>query len=933
MEKKTLIDEYFEYQEFYENKYGKNTIVLMELGSFYEVYQVINDKENIGKAKEIADILNIQLTKKNKKIESIDRKNPYMAGIPSISLDKHMAVLIKENKYTLVKVDQITEPPNVIREVTEVISPGTNISNLKVTNKLMNCYIENLKNGNLGIGITTINVSTGKNEIFETISTKDNKKKPEEDLKRFLVKENPNEVSITFKDFTLEEENIFIKKNNLSDYNLQIQNIEKDKYKISYINEVFSKIYNNQTMLTGIENINLELMSFATFSLMGMVIFLNEHNQVLLRKIEKPKKIEEEGILKLTNNSIYQLNIINNKIVSLNEGSLYQILNKTKTLMGGRLLKDRLLTPITNKKKINERYRKIELYKENNRYKEIRKELTEIIDIERLIRKVGMGIINPAELFQIYNSLLQINNIFEIDYIEKIEKIKTIKKEVNSIIESIESKYIITEILKYNLNDIGGNIYKKGIYSNIDKIINKKEEKEKSLNEELIKFKNTYKVEAKMEKTDKEGYFITLSNTRAKEIKIDKEEYSKKVFSNKVKIYNEVINNISEEILIINQEIVRENKKQFLFDMDYFYDVYNEYLEEIIRVISDIDVSTNNTYIAETNRYYKPIIVENNEAFFNGKNIRHPLVEKLTETEYITNDIQLDKDKQGKLIFGVNATGKSTILKAVGLNIIMAQAGMFVPGKIEYTPFKSIFTRITGEDNIFKNQSTFTVEMLELKSILEQSNKDSLILADELSHGTETNSGVAILATSVQHMTKNNSKFLLTTHLHQLNDIKDVKENKKVDFNHLSVEYCEERGIIYERKLKEGSGNSIYGLVVAKGLGLKEDFINDAKKILSQIKDKDSIEEIIESKKNKYNKKKINENCEVCGDKSTETHHIKEQHLAEGNYIEDIHKNNKMNLINVCKECHSEIHKGSIIIDGYKQTMNGRKLIIRKILK
>ena len=779
-----------------------------------------------------------------------------MAGIPSISLDKHMAVLIKENKYTLVKVDQITEPPNVIREVTEVISPGTNISNLKVTNKLMNCYIENLKNGNLGIGITTINVSTGKNEIFETISTKDNKKKPEEDLKRFLVKENPNEVSITFKDFTLEEENIFIKKNNLSDYNLQIQNIEKDKYKISYINEVFSKIYNNQTMLTGIENINLELMSFATFSLMGMVIFLNEHNQVLLRKIEKPKKIEEEGILKLTNNSIYQLNIINNKIVSLNEGSLYQILNKTKTLMGGRLLKDRLLTPITNKKKINERYRKIELYKENNRYKEIRKELTEIIDIERLIRKVGMGIINPAELFQIYNSLLQINNIFEIDYIERIEKIKTIKKEVNSIIESIESKYIITEILKYNLNDIGGNIYKKGIYSNIDKIINKKEEKEKSLNEELIKFKNTYKVEAKMEKTDKEGYFITLSNTRAKEIKIDKEEYSKKVFSNKVKIYNEVINNISEEILIINQEIVRENKKQFLFDMDYFYDVYNEYLEEIIRVISDIDVSTNNTYIAETNRYYKPIIVDNNEAFFNGKNIRHPLVEKLTETEYITNDIQLDKDKQGKLIFGVNATGKSTILKAVGLNIIMAQAGMFVPGKIEYTPFKSIFTRITGEDNIFKNQSTFTVEMLELKSILEQSNKDSLILADELSHGTETNSGVAILATSVQHMTKNNSKFLLTTHLHQLNDIKDVKENKKVDFNHLSVEYCEERGIIYERKLKEGSGNSIYGLVVAKGLGLKEDFINDAKKILSQIKDKDSIEEIIESKKNKYNKKK-----------------------------------------------------------------------------
>jgi DNA mismatch repair protein MutS len=205
--------------------------------------------------------------------------------------------------------------------------------------------------------------------------------------------------------------------------------------------------------------------------------------------------------------------------------------------------------------------------------------------------------------------------------------------------------------------------------------------------------------------------------------------------------------------------------------------------------------------------------------------------------------------------------------------------------------------------------------MLELKAILSQSTADSLILADELSHGTETNSGVAILSTSIDFLTRVGAKFIFTTHLHQVTNVSIIKNNKLVNLEHLSVDFNDnDKCFIYNRKLEPGSGDSVYGLIVAKGLGLDKEFIRSANSILLEItSNKDNIQHLLDFNQTKYNANKLKANCELCGENAIDTHHIEHQSKANPrNFTENGHLNRKSNLLSVCKGCHSDIHNGTI---------------------
>ena len=205
--------------------------------------------------------------------------------------------------------------------------------------------------------------------------------------------------------------------------------------------------------------------------------------------------------------------------------------------------------------------------------------------------------------------------------------------------------------------------------------------------------------------------------------------------------------------------------------------------------------------------------------------MRHPIIERIqTDIEYISNDICLGKKNEetlnGMLLYGCNAVGKSSLMKAVGLNIIMAQTGMFVSSsEFRYSPFNYIFTRISDNDNIFKGQSSFAVEMSELRSILNRSDKNSIVLGDELCSGTESVSAQSIFAASVIKLAKKNINFVFATHLHELYKMSDIKELDNVKSYHLKVIFEEEtKKLIYDRKLEEGNGPTIYGLEVCKAM-------------------------------------------------------------------------------------------------------------------
>lgn len=252
----------------------------------------------------------------------------------------------------------------------------------------------------------------------------------------------------------------------------------------------------------------------------------------------------------------------------------------------------------------------------------------------------------------------------------------------------------------------------------------------------------------------------------------------------------------------------------------------------------------------------------------------------------------------------------STLMKSVGVAVVMAQCGMFVPcASMKWSPFSSIFTKIGSRDNIWKGRSTFITEMNELKHIMDRSNEKSLILCDELTSGTETFSATGIVASTLEIFLERKSKFIMTTHLHTLKQFEPLMTHPKLRVMHFSMEYNKEhKRLIFDRVLRDGSGKSIYGLEIAEYLGFSDDFLKKAFQYRTQL-DRSSIE-IVPKKRSRYNTKKWVDVCEVCGSKfELHTHHIKPQKDASiDGYIGDHHKNRLSNLQVLCRKCHDKEH-------------------------
>ena len=266
-------------------------------------------------------------------------------------------------------------------------------------------------------------------------------------------------------------------------------------------------------------------------------------------------------------------------------------------------------------------------------------------------------------------------------------------------------------------------------------------------------------------------------------------------------------------------------------------------------------------------------------------------------------------------------------MKAVGLNIIMAQAGLFVAAtSFKYKPYTQIFTRILNNDNIFRSQSSFAVEIQELKSILNRSDNNSLILGDELCSGTETTSALCIISSGLNTLCNRCSSFIFTSHLHELTKIEEIKQLTNLEVYHLKIDHDKDKDIlIYDRKLEKGSGPSIYGLKVCDAMGMSKEFISFAKNIQNRF-DNNSIHT---TKKSQYNSNIFMDECKICRLKGNklETHHIKDQQYADkNNMIDNHHKNIKHNLVPLCTSCHLKVTNGDIIINGWKDTNMGKIL-------
>tara|TARA_B100000795_G_C22805535_1_gene444623 strand:+ start:2052 stop:4877 length:2826 start_codon:yes stop_codon:yes gene_type:complete len=932
-----IIDEYLEYTKTYKDKYGDRCIVLMQVGSFFEIY-TITDNIIENDVFVIADLCGIQTSRKNKSNTEVSHSNPIMAGFPLHSISKFTQILLNNN-YTIVLVEQVTEPPNPKRSVTEILSPGANINIFNKQSNYMMVIFYEIINGFVIAGISGIDLSTGKTFVYEAGSTKQDPEFAYDEIFRFISTYNPIELVILSVPLKDEERKLILKKLNINKILVHYmwENCEYIKFFNNIINqkEILDKaFFVKKGIISIIELLNLERFTIARVAFCCLLQFAYEHNSDIIKELQDPEIFENCKNMTIEYNSAVQLNILK---LYQHDKPLIDILNKCITAFGSRAFKDKLLLPMINIDNINKSYNDIDFLIEEKKFQTIRKYLSNIVDLERMKRKMILNKMPPLEWVVFNESICYAIKIYN-DL--KINDPGITLEEINNIISSFEDYIDLDNASKYNLTDKNnlGNFFKKGVYPDIDENVDKSHESLKIIENytnQIISLGKNDSTYCKIDNNDREGYYIIITKKRY--------ETAVKQNKNLMNNFNTKIMNASQNYKITNNEIAKEsnnintyNEKisKLVFNkytefMNNFVENNNEILDKLIKYLIRIDIASCCAKNAYENCYKRPTIdIEKTKklsSFISIKNMRHPIIERIQDDiEYVGNDVEINED--GILLYGINASGKSSFMKAIGLNIIMAQAGMYVAAEsMSYYPYNSIFTRISGMDNIYKGMSSFTVEMTELRNILQRCNKYSLVIGDEICCGTESISGISIVASGIDTLIKKKACFIFASHLHELTKIKCISRHvysNILKIKHIRITIDEKNRIVYDRKLQEGQGSKIYGIEVCKSLDMPLDFMKNAEKIRKEVEG--ISKDIVKNKKSRYNQKVIVDKCKICDGVAEETHHIIYQENAnEDGYFVSYHKNSKHNLVTLCKLCHKKEHSGELKIKGYINTSSG----------
>lgn len=941
-------DEYMTYFEKYRSQYGDRTTVLYQCGMFYEVYGIENEHERLGHASEIASLLNIQLTRTDKSILENNRSNPLMTGFPCASIDRNVQILI-DNGYTVVIVDQISEKmvgskKVVTRDVTAIHSPSTYVNSSRTENYLLSIFVDgNTKKGKAlyDIGLAAIDLGTGRVYAHQTISKESDLSSSLDETYRFVQTFQPTEIILAKNGNTkslpaLDEfldtakDGIVIHDFDLTSHPEFLQN--------SFHNH-FLKSYYSTGLLDAVQFLDLEMFRSTTVAFCVMIQFCKDHNKTLLSKLHKPTIWDNQKTLVLDNNAINQLNLLPPKAGSVRNASIYGIVNETSTSMGRRMLKERLLNPIIDIAELNTRYDYIDMMMSEHEdttavvskkhkqqwYVTVEKLLREIVDIERLHRKVETKTLQPAEFPMLaagYSATISLIDVIRKNALFSKLFPDDVRKGITDMVEFYSGVIDLDEVGKYNIKDITGNFFKRGYNSNLDKIDDIVKLNRGLLEELAAAFSKISKGTSSDHVTLKcgeDGYYLNTSKPRFKAIETSFKPFilsdgtevnSLKEFDidnrtkTNTKIRGAVIESLDKKVQESTDDLkikVQEAYMTFLSDLT---DKFGWLFTKVNSGLAELDVYKSSAKCADKNKYSRPTLLVSESSSFDVVNMRHPIVEKLeTHNQYVANSFKLAGE--GMLLYGINASGKSSTMKAVGTAVVMAQAGLFVAAeKLNLAPYRTIMTRILGNDNILKGLSSFAVEMTELRGIISRADEHSLVLGDEICHGTETYSGISIVAASLIHLSNVGSTFIFATHLQQLSSMDEVTSLKNVRQCHLAAYHDDERDeLVYNRKLKDGPGELMYGIEVAKAMKLPKQLIVAATTIRNKYFGGDKVTV------SAYNKEVYLDICKVCGERAVETHHIKFQSESDNNgYIDHQHKNHKSNLVQLCEKHHEMVH-------------------------
>jgi DNA mismatch repair protein MutS len=997
-----LLKEYFILTSKYQSEYGPKTVVLMQVGAFFEVYGLVSKTNGDITGSEIVDFSRVcELNIADKKM-TMGTQGVIMAGFSHFMIDKYLRRL-KDAGYTAVIYAQ--DPNDVkTRSLVAISSPGTyfpqDVGGGPISNNTLCIWINVVdvtssfilkKMGDAArvgpkrmvqVGLANVDIYTGKTSIFEFAESFFMAPTTFDELERFASIYKPSEVVIvgnipegemqTILEYCNIEAPLTHKVSLVREKQTEMMKRAFNSEKQVYQKELLSRLYKVDDYTVFSQNFYDNAIAAQAFCF--VLDFVHQHNPSLVSRIKEPTLENCSDRLILANHSLKQLNIIEAEGGSRRRlSSVENLLNLSLTPMGRRRFSNQFLNPTANTARLQKEYDATDhVLQRIDDFESLSKNLTHVKDLTKIGRQIAMKKVSPKMLHQCYVGLAVANDLDAAmacdhrmtDYLYVSGPVGSKCQALMAFLGSRIDFDIGCECESHQNFDV--NFFKRGASTELDalaRVFHESSAKLESIRAFLSQIIDKYEKRdrapqgkgegVKYHETDK-GAAISLILTKRRskmimqhlgttdqvvtlsfksfstdasggqsdglfEFRINKDTVELRTHNAttdtiSVPLVKELVTDIAVSKVRVNA-CVNQVYGALVADLDQ----YASSLEEIIEFVTRFDVLYAKAAIARRFKYCKPVVRESAKSFVCAKNLRHCLIEQLHQDEiYVSNDVALGQDQleDGVLLYGTNAVGKTSLIRALGVAVIMAQAGLYVPCQsFEFSPYQYLFTRILGNDDIHKGLSTFAVEMSELRTILRLANERSLILGDELCSGTESVSAKSIFVAGVQMLAQRDCSFIFATHLHEVASYDEIRALPRLSLKHMEVVYDKEKDVlIYDRKLKDGPGNSMYGLEVCKSLNLPQAFLDAAHDI--RVKYQEGAGSVLSLKTSHFNSKKVVSHCEQCGiDMATEVHHLQHQKDADddGFLVSDdgvpFHKNHAGNLLSLCTKCHDECHQ------------------------
>ncbi|MEJ6793206.1 MAG: DNA mismatch repair protein MutS [Lacinutrix sp.] len=792
-----------------------DALLLFRVGDFYETFGT--------DAIKAAGILGITLTKRGAGSES----EIELAGFPHHSINTYLPKLVKAGERVAI-CDQLEDPKqtkNIVkRGVTELVTPGVALND-EVLQSKSNNFLCSVYFGKTNIGISFLDISTG-----EFLTSQGN----QEYIDKLLQNFNPSEVLVS------KQKRLHFNSSFGNDYHTF--NLEDWVYQTDYTKETLLKHFNTKSL----KGFGVEDLSEGIIASGSILHYLAETQHNKLHHITSISRIAEDEYVWMDRFTIRNLELYNS--TNINAVTLLNVIDKTNSAMGGRLLKRWLALPLKNVEKIKQRHEVVSYFKNNNIvHQKIQDYIKSIGDIERLISKVATAKVSPREVVQLKKSLENISPIKSLSLNSDNESLKIIG-------DTLQSCDVLRDKIKQTLNEdapvnvLKGNTIAEGFSIELDELRGLSTSGKNYLDQMLKReSERTGITSLKIASNNVFGYYIEVRNTHKD--KVPEEWIRKQTLVNAERYITEELKEYESKILGAEERILVIEQKLFT-DLVNWMHQYIKPVQQNAYLIAQLDCLCGFAQLAKENKYVYPTIDDSHDLdIIDG---RHPVIEKQLPIgeAYIANNVFLDRTAQQIImITGPNMSGKSAILRQTALIVLLAQIGSFVPAKSARIGLvDKIFTRVGASDNISMGESTFMVEMNETASILNNISERSLVLLDEIGRGTSTYDGISIAWAISEYLHEHpaKAKTLFATHYHELNEMTETFSRIK-NFN-VSVKELKDN-VLFLRKLIEGGSEHSFGIHVAKLAGMPQQVLHRANKILKKLERSHSSEELTDKVK------------------------------------------------------------------------------------